>query len=170
MSRAPDTRRVIICATRSPLGGPGRFLMRTGLQILAVVLSSIVFSGCATTLYGYQSSASGTTVTSSRVVAATSGSNASVSFVYGSPVPPTAPGGHLTVSNSSSSGALAGVVLFGFLASYIVGEEGPKPLPPGTKILHTCSCYGYQPPENSESVNRESTEPVRQNGAEPSSF
>ena len=116
-------------------------------QVLTAVLSSLALSGCATTLYGNQSSATGTTVTSSRVVAGTSGSNAAVSFVYGSPVPPTAPGGQLTVS-SSSSGVLAGIVLFGFLASYIVGEEGPKPLPAGTKLLHTCSCYGYEPPAN----------------------
>lgn len=123
--------------------------MSVRLQVLAVALSSLVLSGCATTLYGNQSSASGTTVTSSRVVAATSGSNASASFVYGSPVPPTAPGGQLTVS-SGSSGVLAGVVLFGFLASYIVGEEGPNPLPAGTKLLHTCSCYGYEPSTKAE--------------------
>ncbi len=124
--------------------------MRIKLQVLAVVLFSMALSGCATTLYGYQSSGSGTTVTSSNVVASTSASNARVSFAYGSPVPPTAPGGHVTVSNGSSSGVLAGVALFGILASYIVGEEGPKPLPPGTKILHTCSCYGYQPPAKRE--------------------
>lgn len=123
--------------------------MRYRLQILTAALATLAVSGCATSLYGNQSSGGGSqsTVTSSRVVATASSSNARVSFAYGSPVSPTAPGGHLTVS-SSSSGALAGIVLFGFLASYIVGEEGPKPLPPGTKILHTCSCYGYEPPAN----------------------
>lgn len=123
--------------------------MRYRLQILTAALATLAVSGCATSLYGNQSSGGGSqsTVTSSRVVASASSSNARVSFAYGSPVSPTAPGGHLTVS-SSSSGALAGIVLFGFLASYIVGEEGPKPLPPGTKILHTCSCYGYEPPAN----------------------
>ena len=124
--------------------------MRVRLQVLAVFLSSVALSGCATTLYGNQSSASGTTVTSSRVVAVSSGSNASVAFTYGSPVPPTAPGGHLSVSSSGSSGVLAGVVLFGFLASYVVGEEGPNPLPAGTKLLHTCSCYGYEPAAKGE--------------------
>ena len=168
MPRPPEIRKVIICTARRPSGRPGRLTMRSGLQVLALALFSAALAGCATTLYGNQSG-SGTTVTSSRVVASTSGSNASVSLVYGARVPPTAPGGHLSVS-SSSSGVLAGAVLFGFLASYIVGEQGPKPLPPGTKILHTCSCYGYQPPVNSESVNRKSTEPVRQNGAEPTSF
>jgi len=84
---------------------------------------------------------------SAGVAAAASSSNASVSFVSGTPVPPGAPGGHLSVS-SSFSGVLAGIVLFGVLASYIVGEDGPKPLPAGTKLLHTCSCYGYQPPAN----------------------
>ena len=130
--------------------GRGNDPMRMKLPVLAVVLFSTALSGCATKFYGYQSSASSTTVTSSSVAASTSFSNASVSFAYGSPVPPTAPGGHLSVSSSGSSGVLAGVVLFGVLASYIVGEDGPKPLPPGTKILHTCSCYGYQAPAKAE--------------------
>jgi hypothetical protein len=41
-------------------------------------------------------------------------------------------------------------VLVGVLAGYIVEQEGPKPLPAGTRLLHTCSCYGYQPPVNSK--------------------
>lgn len=81
---------------------------------------------------------------SAGVAATASSSNASVSVVSGTAVPASAPGGHLTVT-SSSAGALAGIILVGILASYIVGEDGPKPLPAGTKLLHTCSCYGYQP-------------------------
>lgn len=120
--------------------------MRSSLRILAALLPCLGLSACATSLYGYQSSGGGstTTVTSARVAASASSSNTRVSFVSGSRVPANAPGGQVTWS--SNSGGYVGVaVMFGFLASYIVGEEGPKPLPPGTKIMHTCSCYGYQP-------------------------
>ena len=125
--------------------------MRRALKFLAAFLPCLALASCATTMHGQESSRDGATVVavSAATAAAVSSSNASVSFVSGTPVPPGAPGGHLSVS-SSSSGVLAGIVLFGVLASYIVGEEGPKPLPAGTKLLHTCSCYGYQPPASGE--------------------
>jgi hypothetical protein len=125
--------------------------MRRIFCILTAFLSCAALSACTTTLYGYQSSSGGstTTVTSASVAASASSSNASVSFVSGPRVPANAPGGQLTVS-SSSAGALGVTVLVGVLASYIVGEEGPKPLPAGTRIMHTCSCYGYQPPVTGE--------------------
>lgn len=120
-------------------------------RVLVVLLLCVALSACATTLYGYQSAGGGstTTVTSAHVAASASSSNASISFVSGPRVPANAPGGQVTWS--SNSGGYVGVaVILGFLASYIVGEEGPKPLPAGTKIMHTCSCYGYQPPVNRE--------------------
>jgi hypothetical protein len=125
--------------------------MRRRLHILVALLSCVVVSACTTTHYGRESSGDGAglVVMSAGVAAAASSSNASVSVVSGTAVPASAPGGHLTVT-SSSAGALAGIILVGILASYIVGEDGPKPLPAGTKLLHTCSCYGYQPPANGE--------------------
>jgi len=125
--------------------------MRNKIQIIAALLACLAVSACATTLYGNQSSGGGstTTVTSSRVVASASSSNVRVGFVSGPRIPASAPGGQVTVT-SSSGGALAGIILFGLLAGYIVGEEGPTPLPPGTKLLHTCSCYGYEPPVSGE--------------------
>ena len=127
-------------------------MMNHRLRVLAVVLACLALSACATTISGNQSTRDGATVVavSAGVAAAASSSNASVGFVSGTPVPPSAPGGHLTVSSSSSTGYLAAVIAIGVLASYIVGEEGPKPLPPGTKLLHTCSCYGYKPPVSGE--------------------
>ncbi|MDH3287497.1 MAG: hypothetical protein OEP48_07210 [Betaproteobacteria bacterium] len=125
--------------------------MRRSCRILPAFLPCLALSACTTTLYGYQSSSGGatTTVTSASVFASTSSSSARVSFVSGPRVPANVPGGQLTVS-SSSAGALGVTVLVGVLASYIVGKEGPKPLPAGTKLLHTCSCYGYQPRVNGE--------------------
>jgi hypothetical protein len=125
--------------------------MGRSFRILIALVPCMALSACATTLYGDQSSGGGSTtiVTSATVAAAASSSNASVSFVSGPRVPANAPGGQLTLS-SHSAGALAVVVVIGVFASYIVGEEGPKPLPAGTKLLHTCSCYGYEPPVNGE--------------------
>ena len=126
--------------------------MRRALQILAAFLPCLVLSSCATTMHGEESSRDGATVVavSAATAATVSSSNASATVVYGTPAPASAPGGHLTLSSSSSSGALAGVIILGVIAGYIVGEEGPKPLPPGTKLLHTCSCYGYKPPVSGE--------------------
>ncbi len=127
--------------------------MRSSFRILAAFLPCVALSACTTALHGYQSSGGGstTTVTSASVAAFASSSNASVSFVSGPRVPANAPGGQLTLS-SSSAGALGVAVIIGVLASYIVEEEGPTPLPAGTRILHTCSCYGYQPPATNEPV------------------
>jgi hypothetical protein len=125
--------------------------MRLSFRILAALLPCVALSACTATLYGYQSSSGGSTntVTSASVAGSAKFSNARASFVSGQRVPANAPGGQLRLSGDSA-GALAVVVIIGALASYIVGEEGPKPLPAGTRILHTCSCYGYQPPVNSD--------------------
>ena len=125
--------------------------MRRACRILAALLPCVALSACATTLYGYQSSSGGSTgqVTAASVAASSSSSNASVSFSYGPRIPANAPGGQVSVS-SGSGAALGLAVLVGVLAGYIVEQEGPKPLPAGTRLLHTCSCYGYQPPVNSD--------------------
>jgi len=125
--------------------------MRRTFRILASVLSCVGLSACAATFYGYQSSGAGSSssVTSASVAATASSSHAITSFSYGPRIPASAPGGQVTVS--SGSGAALGVaVLVGILAGYIVEQEGPKPLPAGTRLLHTCSCYGYQPTVSSE--------------------
>lgn len=125
--------------------------MRRIFRALAAVLPCVGLAACATTFYGYQSSSGGSSgsMTSTSAVASASSSHARASFSYGPRIPTNAPGGQVTVS--SGSGAALGVaVLVGILAGYIVEQEGPKPLPAGTKLLHTCSCYGYQPTVSSE--------------------
>ena len=125
--------------------------MSRGVRILIALLPCAALPACATTLYGYQSSGGGstTTVTSASLAASASSPNARVSFVSGPRIPANAPGGQLTLSGDSA-GALGVAVIVGILASTIVEKEGPKPLPPGTKLLHTCSCYGYGPTVNRE--------------------
>jgi hypothetical protein len=107
----------------------------------------LVLSGCAVTMHGNQSTSGGTTttVTSTQVSASTQGANYKAWFSSGGrPVSPTAPGGHVYASGNSAY-ALIGIVALADLVNYFRGAPGPKPLPPGTAISHTCSCYGYQP-------------------------
>ena len=121
------------------------------MKSLSLLVLSAVFSGCALQLHGNQATSGGTTTmsASSAVAASASGSNARVAFSSGQPVSPTAPGGQLSVNGG---GAMAAVVIVGavvaeFLYSLSGGEPPVKPLPPDARISHTCSCYGWQPPE-----------------------
>ena len=117
-------------------------------RTFVAVLLCVPLAGCAVTMYGNQSSGGGTTTTttSSQVSGSTQGANFKASFSSGGrPVSPRAPGGYVSVSGSAGA-ALVGVVVFADLWNYFRGESQAKPLPPGTAISHTCSCYGYQPP------------------------
>jgi hypothetical protein len=124
------------------------------LPMCATVLAclSLVLSGCSVAMYGYQSTSGGATVTttSTHVSASTQGSHYKVSFSSGGhPVPPKAPGGHVAASGGAAYGVV-GIVALADFWNYFCGEQQPKPLPPGTRIADTCSCYGYQPPVNGE--------------------
>ena len=95
-----------------------------------------------------------TTATSSQVSGSAQGSNYRAAFSSGGhPVSPKASGGYVAASGSAAY-ALVGVFVLADLWSYFRGEPQPKPLPPGTTISHTCSCYGYQPPAHAEEVTK----------------
>ena len=113
-----------------------------------LLLSCAALSGCAVQLYGNQSTGGGAsaTTTSSHVVASTTTSNAKLGFSYGQPVSPAAPGGQV----SAGGGSLAAVVLVTAVVVEVLNalggvESAVKPLPPDTRLSHTCSCYGYKP-------------------------
>jgi hypothetical protein len=96
-----------------------------------------------TAMYGYQSTSGGTTttVTSAQVNASAQGANYKVSFSSGGrPVSPRAPGGHVYASGSSAY-VVIGIVALADLWNYFLGAPQAKPLPPGTRIADTCSCY-----------------------------
>jgi hypothetical protein len=118
--------------------------------VLALVLC-VPLAACTTTtvtMHGNQSTSGGTTTatTSTQVSGAAQGANFKASFSSGGrAVSPKAPGGYVSVSGNSAT-VLIGVVVFAELVNYFRGAPQPKPLPPGTAISHTCSCYGYQPP------------------------
>ena len=117
------------------------------MRIAFALLICVPFAGCSVAMYGNQSTSGGTTTTttSSQVSGSTQGANFKASFSSGGrPVSPRAPGGYVSVSGSAGA-ALVGVVVFADLWNYFRGESQAKPLPPGTRIADTCSCYGYKP-------------------------
>ena len=103
-------------------------------------------------MYGNQSTSGGTTVTTTATHVSGSAQGSNYRFAYssgGHPVSSRASGGYVAASGSAAY-ALVGVFVLADLWNSIRGEPQPKPLPPGTAISHTCSCYGYKPPEMSE--------------------
>jgi hypothetical protein len=120
------------------------------------VLVCLAISGCSVAMYGNQSTSGGTTVTttSSHVSASTQGSNFRASFSSGGhPVSPKAAGGTVYASGSAAY-VVIGIVALADLWNYFLGPPQPKPLPPGTAISHTCSCYGYKPPAQADEAKK----------------
>ena len=120
------------------------------LVVIPVFVGAL--SGCAVQLHGNQATSGGAiaTATSSAVVASTASSNAAMAFSFGGPVSPAAPGGQLSVSGGGGSVAavlLVTAVVVELLNSLGGAEPPVKPLPPDARLSHTCSCYGYKPPQ-----------------------
>ena len=105
-------------------------------------LVCLPLTGCYVKTHGVQSTSGGTTttVTSSQVGGVAKFSGGAVAFSSGQVPPSSAPGGHLRWSGTTSGAILVGVVIAGFL-NHVVGFNQPNPLPEGTKIMHTCSCF-----------------------------
>lgn len=133
-----------------PRPGQGRrgytYHMDIPARSTLLLLLCLPLAACSSTtvrMYGNQSTSGGTTVTtlSSQVSGSAEGSNYRISFSSGGrPVPPTAPGGHVAASGSSGY-VLIGIVALADLWNYFMGVPQAKPLPPGTRIADTCSCY-----------------------------
>jgi hypothetical protein len=93
-------------------------------------------------MYGSETTSGGstTTVISTSGSASGSFSNGKAAFRWGQTVPPTAPGGHVRLSNGATGVLVVGAIIADFV-NYLVGEQAPKPLPLDAKIADTCSCY-----------------------------
>lgn len=114
---------------------------------MVLALLCVALSGCSVALYGNQSSGNGATLTttSTHVSGSTHGSHFRVSFSSGGhPVPPKASGGYVAASGSAAY-VLVGIVALADFWNHFLGAPQAKPLPPGTRIADTCSCYGYKP-------------------------
>jgi hypothetical protein len=116
--------------------------MLVSARLAVLLLLTGALPGCAVGLYGNQTTTGGTTKTTT--AAAVSGSagfsGGKVAFSAGQVPPPGSPGGQVRASGN------AGLVVIGIAAvaefvNYFFGEPPPKPLPPDTRIAHTCSCY-----------------------------
>lgn len=117
--------------------------MGTPARTTVLLLLCLALSGCSVAMYGNQSTAGGATLTttSSHVSGSAQGSHYQVSFSSGGhPVSPKASGGYVAVSGNAAA-VLIGVVVLADLWNYFRGEPQVKPLPPGTRIADTCSCY-----------------------------
>jgi hypothetical protein len=112
------------------------------MRVVSVLLLCVPLAGCYVNMHGVQSTSGGTTttVTATQVSGLAKFGSGRVAFSSGQVPPPSAPGGHLRWSGNAGGAILAGVVVADLL-SYIAGWNGPKPLPEGTKIMDTCSCF-----------------------------
>jgi hypothetical protein len=114
------------------------------------VVLCLALSGCYMKVGGVESTAGGvhTTTTLSQVAGSARFSNGAAAFSAsafssGQRVSPGATGGQVSLGKGATGVLVVGLV-FVDLVSYIVGASAPKPLPPGEKIMDTCSCYQKQ--------------------------
>ncbi len=119
-------------------------------QLITIAVFFAVLPGCTTTLYGNQTSGSGTntTTTGSSVRGSQQIGNARLSGSFGAPPPAGMQGGQVTFSNNASAVLFVGLAIAGL--AEVTGnwfskpQERREPLAPGG-ISHTCSCYGWSP-------------------------
>jgi hypothetical protein len=111
-------------------------------RISILLLLPLALSGCFVKMSGLETTGGGsrTTTTSSQVAGTARFSHGAASFSSGPRVSPSAPGGHVSLGKGASAVLIVGLVLAD-LVQYVAGTSGPKPLPPGEKIMDTCSCY-----------------------------
>ncbi len=114
-----------------------------------LLLLPLALSGCFVKVSGLESTGGGsrTTTMSSQVAGSGRFSHGAASFSSGPRVSPSAPGGHVSLGKGGSLVLIGGLILAD-LVNYIAGPSQPKPLPPGERIMETCSCY--QKPGNGE--------------------
>jgi hypothetical protein len=110
-----------------------------------LLLFCLALSGCYVKLHGHQSTSGGvtTTTTSSTVTGSAKASGAKVSFSSGTPVSPSAPGGHISLNRGASAVLVLGLVIAD-VVNYFNARLAAKPQQPagdGASIAETCSCY-----------------------------
>lgn len=125
--------------------------MTSPARISVLLVLPLALSGCFVKVSGLETTGGGTrtTTTSSQVAGTAKFSHGAASFSSGPRVSPNAPGGHATLGKGASGVLIVGLV-FADLWNYIAGAPQPKPLPPGEKIMDTCSCYQKPGIENRE--------------------
>src|SRR5512147_2867993 len=100
--------------------------MESLTKTLAAVLAIAALPACSVALHGEQSAGDGAsaTATSSSVRLGASGNNYALGASFGRAIPPTAPGGYVSVSTGSAAAALVlGIVLVNAI-DYLSGGPG----------------------------------------------
>lgn len=121
------------------------------LRTFVLLFACTVFSGCATQIYGKQSSSGGVTATttSTAVRGSASFSHGRASVSWGQPVSPAAKGGQVTLSKDATGVLILGIVIAD-LVRQMVASQFDAPAQPAVgaprtgPVSSTCSCYGYQ--------------------------
>lgn len=108
----------------------------------------LALSGCYVVIGGHQTSGGGvtTTTTSAATRLDASTGSARVGASFGTPPPPNAPGGQVTLSRGAAAVLFLGLVIADTV-NYLGGRSGsaPSSAPQRASIAETCSCYGWKP-------------------------
>ncbi len=120
-------------------------------RFLLLLLTLTLFSGCAVTLHGQQTSGGGSTSTTvgSSVRASAHSGNARVGASFGSAPAQGAPGGQLSFSRGASAVLVLAVLISGTVdviaAWFSTPSQSAQRAATEGSISQTCSCYGWQP-------------------------
>jgi hypothetical protein len=125
--------------------------MATAARAFLLALLSLTLPGCYVKIHAVETSGGGAhaTTTSSQVAGSAKFSHGSAGFSSGPRVSPGSPGGQVSFGKGASAVLIVGLVVAD-LFNYIAGPAAPKPLPPGERIMDTCSCYQKQGTGNRE--------------------
>jgi hypothetical protein len=116
--------------------------MATAVRASLMVLLSLALPGCYAKMHAVETTGGGarTVTTTTQTAGAARFSHGAASFSSGPRIPANAQGGTVSLGKGGSAVLIVGLVLAD-LVSYIVGPAQPRPLPPGERIMDTCSCY-----------------------------
>lgn len=115
--------------------------MTPAARAFLLVLLPLSLPGCYVKMHAVETTDGGrAATTSSQVAGSAAFSHGRASFSSGARVSPGAPGGHVSLGRGASAVLIVGLVLAD-LVNHLVGPSDPKPLPPGERIMETCSCY-----------------------------
>ena len=116
---------------------------------------SLSLPGCYAKLHGVETTSGGsrTTTTTAQTAGSVKFSHGAASFSSGPRVSPNAQGGTVSLGRGGTAVLIVGVLLAD-LMSHIVGSPQPRPLPPGERIMDTCSCYQKPATGNEQSAHR----------------
>lgn len=124
------------------------------MRALVLLPFCFALSGCSVALHGHQTTSGGatTTTTSAAISGHASVGPARVGASFGAPAPQGAAGGQVAFPRGASV-----VLVLGLMIAETVNYLGAKfsDAPPASSapqrsIADTCSCYGYQPPNDED--------------------